>query len=514
MAEQDPMLRALERSTIAQTLKAARASLAEPSRPYTPLDRSLFQHGESSPSRPTSSYSMDQLSFVRDTYGNRPESARSTRSSRSRAFEPIFEEGVAEASACRSAPADILRVGDSPEVNDGASSGSEELTPVTVSTLNGFPVPPPRTPTKPPKPPSGAGGYPQVGSTLRSGGGGGYPTAAADPSAPSQQRDSHSSRERRRSGSRKKAAGEEPSGDQSVRDSSPSSRRRKTSKSPAPNASSQNWDADCDDLITKLQGLAESRKAVDALEISQRVWSFVSGLRAGSSGSSKPDKYAAKLLRAVLGLMDLKDPKCLFELSRCALVLLQMNGAVNGVHSSGVQAAYLNVAKVLFKCSKSDGHDNDFLKMGLITPLLEILQSNSPECCSYDLRVYVVGVLKNISHNAANQKALIDQDALSALFALMSSDQLTGSSKESQLLIQITATLRNVATLLSDDDADEQALHKHFLQQDRLGALTRMMALFPGHTELLTNISRLLAKLSQSKSITQRMKGSSTLQKK
>lgn len=31
----------LRRSTIAQTLKAARASLAEPSRPYTPLDRNL-----------------------------------------------------------------------------------------------------------------------------------------------------------------------------------------------------------------------------------------------------------------------------------------------------------------------------------------------------------------------------------------------------------------------------------------------------------------------------------------
>jgi len=504
------MLRALERSTIAQTLKAARASLAEPSRPFTPLDRSLFQQSDGSNSRPTSSYSMDQLSFVRDTYGNRPESARSIRSSRSRAFEPIIEEGVADGHARKSAPPDILRVGDSPEIDDGASSEGEELTPVAVSSLAGVPVPlPPRTPTKPPKPPPGSGGYPQVASSLRVASGG-YPVASADTSglsAPSHHRDSHSSRERRRSGSRKKTAAEEPSSGQSVREPSPTSRsvrepsptsrRRKTSKSPAPSSTSQQWDSDCEELIAKLQALADSRKTItDALELSQRVWSFVSDLVAGTSGSSKPDRHAAKLLRAVLGLMDLKDTKCLFELSRCAFALMQMDSAVNGVHSSGVQAAYLNVAKVLFKCSKSDGHDNDFLRMGLLAPLLQILQSKSLECSSNDLRIYVVGVLKNISNNAANQKALIDQDALSTLFALMSSDQLTGSSKESQLLIQVTATLRNLAALLANDEADSEVLQHHFLQEDRLAALTRMMALFPGHTELLTNISRLLAKLT------------------
>lgn len=39
---EDPFAKTLERSAIAQTLQQARASLAKPSRPYTPMDRSLF----------------------------------------------------------------------------------------------------------------------------------------------------------------------------------------------------------------------------------------------------------------------------------------------------------------------------------------------------------------------------------------------------------------------------------------------------------------------------------------
>ena len=51
----DPMANTLSRSRIAQTLREARASLANPSRPFTPADRSLFQRGdELGASRPSS----------------------------------------------------------------------------------------------------------------------------------------------------------------------------------------------------------------------------------------------------------------------------------------------------------------------------------------------------------------------------------------------------------------------------------------------------------------------------
>jgi len=526
--DEDPILRALERSTIAQTLKAARASLVEPSRPFTPLDRSLFQQGDASPSRPSSSYSVDQLAFVRDTFGNRPESARSSRSSRSRAFEPIAEEGLPfdEGGYSREGGADVLRVG-SPE-EAAASSGSEELTPVTASGPSGSPLPPSKNgPARPPRPPAPSGGYPAAAAAAANardsrGFQGGYPAPGGAPEAPeksSKRPSSRDSRERRKASGSRKAA-EEASPKSQDKEASPASkeRRRKISRSPAPSGSSisEIWDAECDALVSKLQALTEAEEvrkkdrsedskeskastAAGFLEISERLWALVSELKAGSSSSSKPEKAAGRLLRAVLGLLDIKDTISQFKLSHCALSLLQIEGAIHGVHSAGVQAAYMNVAKVLFKCSKSEGHDGDFLKEGLLEPLLEVLQSTAPECTSSDLRVYLVGVLKNISHNDGNQKFLIQQGAIATLFALTGIEQLTGTSKEAQLLIQITATLRNLATSPDSKDREEpkgQKAHRQFLQEDRLSALTRMMALFPGQLELLTNISRIFAKLT------------------
>ncbi|CAE7643155.1 unnamed protein product, partial [Symbiodinium sp. CCMP2456] len=159
----DPIVKALQKSTIAQTLKAARASLAEPSRPYTPLDRSLFQRpNEGSDPRPSSSYGVDQLAFVRDTFGNtgRPESARSSRSSRTRPDTIAEEDGPHSP--------EILRLdGEAAE-----SSGSEELTPVVAVPSPPAPSRGPAKPPRPPVPPGGASGYPNL-SALKSGGG--YP---------------------------------------------------------------------------------------------------------------------------------------------------------------------------------------------------------------------------------------------------------------------------------------------------------------------------------------------------
>mmetsp|Transcript_112138 Transcript_112138/g.216028 ORF Transcript_112138/g.216028 Transcript_112138/m.216028 type:complete len:888 (+) Transcript_112138:157-2820(+) len=489
---EDPFTPTLERSTIAQTLKAARASLAEPSRPFTPLDRSLFQYGDGSPSRPNSSYSVDQLAFVRDTFGGRPESARSSRSSRmSGRPEAIAEEGSADVLILDE---DEPRRFGSSEVGDGGSSGSEEITPVTASSA-AAPAPPSRGPARPPRPPTG--GYPAgaaAATTLRQTGSGGYPQSMPDPPLAS---DASPRKHNRSSSGRRRKSGEESPSTPSRKSRESSRSRRKNASSPGGAAASdaEAWEASCEALIAKLQAMAESeekrRKSEERLlEMSDSIWKLIEDMKAGKA--SKAQQFAPKLLRAVLGLMDLKDAKCLLKLSRCALVLLQLEGAVQGVHASGVQAAYLNVAKVLFKCSKSEGHDGEFLQEGLLGPLLEVLQSTAPECASNDLRVYIVGVLKNISHDHANQKFLVEQKAIDSLFGLTSSDQLTGSSKEAQLLIQVTATLRNLATF-PDRDA---RVHRIFLQEERLNSMTRMMALFPGHVELLTNISRILSKLT------------------
>mmetsp|Transcript_19615 Transcript_19615/g.45657 ORF Transcript_19615/g.45657 Transcript_19615/m.45657 type:complete len:898 (+) Transcript_19615:54-2747(+) len=468
----DPIIKALERSTIHQTLKAARASLAEPSRPYTPLDRSLFQMASSSgETRPSSGFVVSDLSFVRDTYGGsgsgRPDSSRSSRNGGVPATIPEDFDGYS-----REGAADVLRIDDDYRERGTATGDSEdEFTPTGSGGTGGAAPPPPRLPNRPPKP-TGSSGYPVGGGasglSLRTGG---YPPelqATVTGSSPRQRRMHASS----------------PSPEPSFLGAS-----QEATGSSAPGTPRKRWDAECEAVISKLQALAMSQdkkkqNAGAMVELADKLWDLVNDIKAGKG--TRPQEFASKLLRAVLGLMDLKDAKAIFRLSRCALVLLQMEGAVNGVQTSGVQAAYLNVAKVLFKCSKTEGHDAEFLKEGLIEQLLGVLESDAPECASNDLQVYVVGVLKNVSHDEANQKFLVQKGAVNVLFKIMSSDMQMGNTKEAQLLIQITATLRNLAS----------HQHKPFVTEEKLLVLTRVMEMFPSQVELLINVSRIFAKLT------------------
>ncbi|CAJ1426848.1 unnamed protein product [Effrenium voratum] len=343
----DPIVKALQRSTIAQTLKAARASLAEPSRPFTPLDRSLFQRpNEGSDPRPTSSYGVDQLAFVRDTFGGtggRPESARSSRSSRTR------PDTIAEEEDGGRGP-DILRLDDE-EAAD--SSGSEELTPVVA-----VPSPPTSRASKPPRPP-GSSGYPSM-TSVRSGG---YPDPGVAERSP------------------KRGSATSASPRQQLADGSP---RRKASQSPSPGSRPSSRDkfpldiplahAPCEVVLSKLQSLSASkdkRPQAEFGELCERVSTLATEMKAGKSLDLA---FAPQMLREVMGLMDakdLKDSKYVFKLARCALSLLSLEAATKGVPISGVQAAYQNIAQVLFKFSQKEGNDAHFLSEKLIEPLIE-----------------------------------------------------------------------------------------------------------------------------------------------
>jgi len=254
-------------------------------------------------------------------------------------------------------------------------------------------------------------------------------------------------------------------------------------------ASALDPDAICKGVIVDLQDLGTSREmqrrsAEELMPLCDRAFDCVAAARTRQAAGSR--RRASELLKAVLGAMKVKDARCRLRLSRCVLMLLQTAEATLGIPESVVRAAYLDVAKVLFKYSQREGHDGDFLAERLLEPLLELLQSEAPECASSDLRVYVVGVLKNVSYVEANQKLLAQQGGIDALFKLMRPEILVGSSKETRLLIQVTYTLRNFTG----------QHYKQFLREDRLNALTKVMALFPRHDELLTNVARIQWKLT------------------
>ncbi|CAK9053235.1 Modification methylase Rho11sI (M.Rho11sI) (Bsu P11s) (Cytosine-specific methyltransferase Rho11sI) [Durusdinium trenchii] len=450
-AMEDPIVKALQRSRVHQALKEARASLAEPSRPYTPLDRSLFQRpNEGSDSRPTSSYGVDQVAFVRDTFGTRPDSARSSRSGARSRPDTITEEG-----------AEVLRL-DEEAAN---SSGSEELTPVvaTPSPPNARSAPgsapersAPSSAPKPPRPPGYSSG------SLRSG----YPEAPEK--SPAKRLSSSSPRLRLAS-----------------LDGSP---HRQRSLSPAARLAALEPANPCKIALGQLKSLKASKDTRPSFEdfqaLSERILALAKEMKAGADTSRAPE-----LLREIMGLMDLKElkeSKYLFKLARCALTFLPMEAATKGVPVSGVQAAYHNIAQVLFKYSQKEGHDAEFLSEKLVEPLIEVLESRSDSCSSTDLMVYIVGTLKNVSNDSATQKFLAQRGAVSALFRLLDVNVLTGNPKEVPLLIQVTASLRNLAS----------REYKQFLSDERLNALTNILASYPGHVELLTNVARILAKLT------------------
>eukprot|EP00929_Paragymnodinium_shiwhaense_P096320 TRINITY_DN57884_c0_g1_i1.p1 TRINITY_DN57884_c0_g1~~TRINITY_DN57884_c0_g1_i1.p1 ORF type:complete len:985 (-),score=175.65 TRINITY_DN57884_c0_g1_i1:53-3007(-) len=487
-ADEDPMLKGLQRSSIHQVLKAARASLAEPSRPYTPLDRSLFQSsgsfgGSTSTTRPSSGYSVDQIGFIRDTYGSRPESERSSRSSRTGGRCSVIAEEDQRSRRPQVAP-EVLTLDargrplqpspseseqlESVHSEDGGSSesDSEELTPVvavasrpSASSSSAAMVSPALRPPRP-RP---TGGYPSLQAE-----------ASMSSRAPSAGRRGDSEKSRHRASSLQKRA-----------------HAATLDVGMAPERDGEGWEATCESTIAQLQRLAQPEARLRADQagelqaaLCQRMLALVSDF--GAARSSAADRLGPPLLRAILGLLDLKDTACLFKATRSALALLQDPVATKGLTSSGIQAAYLNIARVLFKCSKVEGHDKEFLKEDLFVPLLQMLQSAAPECASSDLRVYVVGILKNVSIDVGNQKVLVKLEAVEALFGMCRSEYLTGSTSEASLLIQVTATLRNLV---------EHGVQR-FLAEERLATFTAILALFPSNVELLTNVSRVLSKLT------------------
>lgn len=472
----DPIFKNLKRSAVAQTLKNARASLEHPTVPFTPMSRSLF-HRVDAPidSRPSSSYSIKQLSFLHDTFGSRPASGTSNISA-----SPSMRSSL---SAKGGLPNTISEQFGSWEgidifqLDDGrcqATATADSLAPRPDSADEVL-IPAGSPPLRPPKLPSRSASEGALvspghrshalpaarlsrGALMRIG----SQTELSGPS-PRKVRDGGERRDRQRASSRE-------SGCSGLLNASPVCTPR------------HEWDPAFKEAVVKLQSLSScyERERSDAvfMQMSDRIWGLVMDLQAGRS--SKPGKYGAMLLRAVLSLLDSEDASCLFKLSRCALGLLQIEAATKAVRPHGVMAAYMNIAKALFKCSKNTQYDSDFVNHGLIPPLLRVLESVD----SNDLRVYILGILKNISQESSSQIMLLHQGVLEILYRMIES--FTEGKKEVQCLIQITAVLRNFA----------DANYKGLLHGDRPAALVAILPRFPGHMELLTNVSRVLAHLT------------------
>mmetsp|Transcript_1959 Transcript_1959/g.4686 ORF Transcript_1959/g.4686 Transcript_1959/m.4686 type:complete len:868 (+) Transcript_1959:101-2704(+) len=490
---EDPFAGILGRSSIAQALRDARASLARPSRPFTPASRSLFREADDpTSSRPSSSYSVDQLRFVRDTFAASPGSGStvSTRSGlRSQQSDicttiPEQEEPeLPEPELELELDADIASFGAAGELvaefhRGGGVEEAPEATPAPIDEYEGGAADDLALCMDVPPPGSDESGSDEDAPVAVTG------LAPAGPSRPGPQKPRRPpgavERPRRRPAPKGKGS------------SSSSSSKAAGEKLCQVLAEMEALDASACGPPGGLGGASPpgSEASPDLAPLAARICDLAADLRREPAPSGLAAQ-APRLLRATLALMERKGagPICLLRLARSVFELLAMAGCSQEVGGQGAAAAYLNVTRALFKLSKDGSNDDHFRDEGLIDALAALLASGEEACSSFDLRVFAVGVLKNITMNEENQRFLMRGSVLPAVLALTKPGILAGTSKEAQLLIQVAALLRNLA----EGSSERQ---QQLIEDGVIADLTRISAMYTSNEELQLNVSRVLHKLS------------------
>eukprot|EP00742_Colponemidia_sp_Colp-10_P010569 GILJ01011618.1.p1 GENE.GILJ01011618.1~~GILJ01011618.1.p1 ORF type:complete len:893 (+),score=114.41 GILJ01011618.1:70-2748(+) len=456
----DTLTSHLDRSGISNTIASARASLLNPSRPFTPADpsnRALFGESDSRfVSRPQSAFtSLSSTTFIADTFGS-PRRPTPPSASVASSLDGKQDEGFdIEDKLMRMALDRQQRY-----ANARKTSGA----PVRVS--------PPLQVHSPTFTPDSGSDSDEEYSKDR------HPSkSSTTPRPPSSYR-------RRTSLTRSSSTL-----------SSSSSSSLETNIQPAidiPHESSSVTFAPHHVAVLNSLKLAPKVQLDlnELLNLSDQVWEVIQDLESEvESDMSSELRY--ELLRGVMGLLDCKHAQVLLRLCRCTLRLLTNH--VESLSAEGATAGLLNTSKLLFKLSKKTENDNLFLQEKLLLPLLTVLETaKTPKTQSSDLILYISGTLKNLSHHQENQRIMAELGCISILSRLLPQDELSESSeKECQWLIQVTATLRNLAT--------NKANSRSLLQHNVLERLGYVIMKYPQNYELAHNCCRILSKLTLSR---------------
>ncbi|KAM5165188.1 armadillo repeat-containing protein 2 [Mantella aurantiaca] len=152
----------------------------------------------------------------------------------------------------------------------------------------------------------------------------------------------------------------------------------------------------------------------------------------------------------------------------------------------------LNICKLIFKISRSENNDRLFQNDDMMGVLLEVLQ-NEDVRTNNEAFLYCLGTIKFLSGNTALLSELLRKQAVEILIELMRQIIHFNTSPEmasemSHLVVQLTATLRNLADL-------SQSRLK-FLTYNALLDLCILLESYINDKDICTNISRILSKLS------------------
>eukprot|EP00929_Paragymnodinium_shiwhaense_P007965 TRINITY_DN111893_c0_g1_i1.p1 TRINITY_DN111893_c0_g1~~TRINITY_DN111893_c0_g1_i1.p1 ORF type:complete len:856 (-),score=276.77 TRINITY_DN111893_c0_g1_i1:68-2635(-) len=465
----DPFAGLLERSSVAMALQDARASLARPSRPFTPADRSLFQRSKSlacedfrsgcaSPSggaawKPAPLKAKPKLLSPIDT-GPLPSLRKPP--TPVAASNPLLPKEAPAVSSGKSSRRSAS-TGSSLRKESGSNSKADILT--LPEDLNAL-----------------------LAERL----------AGADckPQRPDGKRQDGLNRPPRSRSKAAAAADDKASSGLLLPDSD-----RATLSSSSGSRSSK---AAAAAFAEELEALVTSSKEASAKQLAKLASKLASsGVVDGLK--RKPSEAAQRLVRAILQVLSRgAESATAFKLARCALDLLAIDGILPDDGRDPrrcAAAAYASVSRTLFRLSQESSYDSSFKDEGVLERLMQVLESfangSREATSSLELQVLILGVLKNASVEDANRSFLLKEcNALRTVINAMRRPEVrTGGSEEQvQLLIQATAALRNFAGSAES--------HAQFVELGVFEDMTRISALCMDSTELQVNIARVLGELS------------------
>ncbi|XP_059838969.1 armadillo repeat-containing protein 2 isoform X2 [Hypanus sabinus] len=192
-------------------------------------------------------------------------------------------------------------------------------------------------------------------------------------------------------------------------------------------------------------------------------------------------KRRTVLLKTLYKLVDVGSDQLSIQLAKLILAL-----KVSGRN-------LLNVCKLMFKVSRSENNDGLFQNDEILDCLLEVFRFADP-LSNIDAFLYFMGTIKFLTGNVILLKDLLNKGLVESLVQLMKEVNDANRTSDTyfcgsgHLLVQVTATLRNLANLPQS--------RCRFLSTGALLELCEIMEQHLNDIDICLNVARIFSKLS------------------
>ncbi|XP_076078717.1 armadillo repeat-containing protein 2-like isoform X1 [Mytilus galloprovincialis] len=230
-------------------------------------------------------------------------------------------------------------------------------------------------------------------------------------------------------------------------------------------------------LLEKMTVSAKKKEADHVVKFTDELYAIL--LKENLLG--KNCKRRSVILKTIFKILDLDDPKVLLRLAR---LILSFKVSGNNLTS---------VCKLVFKVSRNEKNDPQFLRGDILDLLLETVRNTDPVSSSEAL-IYCVGAIKFMTGNTKIVKELVKKDCIEALANLLIGINKTNrenSKPNDQLghiLVQLTAAMRNLA--------DASSSRERLLNSKGLESLCYVIDTYTADGDLMLNISRIFSKVT------------------